>query len=69
MRTLQQEINYRVEKHGISEVLDRLADVVSRETQNEELVKTLESAVAIALRIEMNFESGLGCDIDSNHPN
>lgn len=55
MRTLKQEMSYRIEKHALSEVLDSLADAV-REfeefPEQDELVKSLELGVAQALRFE-----------------
>jgi hypothetical protein len=65
MRTLKQEINYRIEKHALSEVLDSLADAV-RELEEfperDELVRSLELGVVIALR----FECSLIRDITPN---
>jgi hypothetical protein len=55
MRTLKQELAYRIEKHALSEVLDSLADAVrgfEEFPERDELVKSLELGVAIALRFE-----------------
>lgn len=56
MRTLRQELQYRIEKHSLSEVIDRLADVaVETKPQSaplEKLIKALEEAVRRALEIE-----------------
>lgn len=55
MRTLKQELAYRIEKHALSEVLDSLADAVrdfEEFPERDELVKSLESGVAIALSFE-----------------
>ncbi len=59
MRTLQQELIYRIEKHTLTEVLDRLADVAKAQDYEDELIKALELAIAVALRIES--------DVFSNH--
>lgn len=62
MRTLKQEISYRIEKHALSEVLDSLADAV-REfeefPERDELVKSLELGVAIALRFECRLQRNI----------
>lgn len=58
MRTLKQEISYRIEKHALSEVLDSLADAVKEFEEfpeRDELVKSLELGVAIALRFECSL--------------
>lgn len=56
MRTLRQELQYRIEKHSLSEVIDRLADVaIEAKPQSvslEKLIKALEEAVRRALEIE-----------------
>ena len=55
MRTLKQELAYRIEKHALSEVLDSLADAVrdfEDFPERDELVKSLESGVTLSLRFE-----------------
>jgi hypothetical protein len=56
MKTLRQELQHRIEKHTLSEVLDRLADVVAETKPQsaplEKLIKALEEAVRRALEIE-----------------
>lgn len=62
MRTLKQEISYRIEKHALSEVLDSLADAVKEFEdfpERDELVKSLELGVAIALRFEYSLVSNV----------
>lgn len=62
MRTLKQEISYRIEKHALSEVLDSLADAakgLEEFPERDELVKNLESGVAIALRFECRLAGNI----------
>jgi truncated hemoglobin YjbI len=66
MKTLRQEIDFRIQKHALSEVLDRLADAV-KETEEaperDELIKTIETAVLLAL----SFEARSFSDISPDH--
>lgn len=65
MKTLRQEIDYRIQKHALSEVLDRLADAV-KETEEmperDDLIKTLEQAVLLALSFEARLFSDVSTD-------
>ncbi|MBW4598949.1 MAG: hypothetical protein KME29_04875 [Calothrix sp. FI2-JRJ7] len=61
MRTLRQELQFHIDQHLLSEVLDRLADIAtSMNLQSEakdELVKALEASVRYALLVQAEIKA------------